>query len=230
MGSTRDYYEAIKDFQTRRDQIDREYLTRRDQLRDAAGSKYYDDGMQEARKQREEATEAAKNACRNAIKEATHRMRSNLQARKITPPTAEQLAILQTLKLRESVTEAELEHAAASMGGNSLAIGVIAEISRRNGYIRSYSGYCKEFPDGEALAIIENLTAGAERIMDSPAQRGALAAAKYHAEHYGAAQDPDDLPRAMPFADRESCISDLGSGGFGMDRSTIEGFSEAVDW
>ena len=230
MGRTRDFYEAVRDFQIRRDQIDREFFEKRDALADAAGSKMYVDGMAKARRERQEGTEAAKAELRKSVKRITDSMRENLSHRKLTPPTAEQLAVLEALKMRDTVSEAELVHAAASMDGNSLCIGVLADIAKKNGYTHTYSSYCREFPEAACCRVISNLAAGAERLTETAASQAAFLAAKHHVEHYGGEFDPDSLPRTKPYENVEDCIAGLGSGLDVLDAKAVQAFADAVDW
>ena len=50
-----------------------------------------------------------------------------------TPPTAEQLRLLEVLRVRERLTEAEVESAAEQLSGNDLCMGALEEIVSRSG-------------------------------------------------------------------------------------------------
>ena len=222
------FFLELSNFQKKREEVEREYFARKEQLKTAIGSQMYDDGMEEARKQRDEKIEKLQKECRKEVARITQQMRENVRNRKLTPPTQEQLAILEALKMRDSVTVSELEHAAMSMDGNPLCISVLADISHKQGFPNSFSRWSKEYLEGEALKTIDQLENGANMVIESPIRHGALAAAKFNRDHNGVDFDPDDLPREKPFEYTENCIQALGFP-FGASWDQVKAFCDAVD-
>jgi len=67
-------------------------------------------------------------------------MQKAAQSRPITPPTQEQVNILQLLKMKEHVSRDELEHAAHSMRDCSLALSILEEIAGKHDILGFHAG------------------------------------------------------------------------------------------
>lgn len=139
MTNTQRYTRAIIRFQDARNSAQAEYEEHAAELERYKGSKFYEDELAKAKAGLDARIAEARQECTTSVNNALEAMRKALQNRKLKPPTQEQLAILQALKMRETITQDELDQAAQSMGGNGLALGVVQEIARKQGIFRGYA-------------------------------------------------------------------------------------------
>lgn len=192
-------------------------------LKPMAGSEFYRKELKAAREKRTATVEAAQVAARTTTRELFAQMRQNAARIHSDPPTPEMLAILQALQMRESITAAELEDAAAAMSGNSVALAVIDDLSRKNGRITNYasavSGNSRQAVEG-IIAELERETA---KILDDPVgvAPAALLYARQQKMMFNRDLAADDLPRVKTYSDEFELLQDLGVGDF-------DKFTEAV--
>lgn len=193
-------------------------------LKPMEGSEYYRKELESARSKRTATVEAAQTAARAATREIISAMRQNAARIHSDPPTPEQLAILQTLQMRENITSAELQEAATAMEGNSLGLAVIDDLSRKNGRITNYaSAMSTKLSRQAAESIIGDMQRETEKILADPV--GVAPQARIYADMrrmmYNEIVDDDTLPRAQRYADEFELLQDLGVGDF-------DKFTEAV--
>ena len=105
--------------------------------------------------------------------------------RGVTPPTADQLAILQALKMRDTVTEKELARAANSCADNAMCISVINELAKKNGIIRGFHCTAKELSTETADRFIKDLQDFLPDFMAHDTSKAARIAADHNARLYG---------------------------------------------
>lgn len=80
-----------------------------------------------------------------------------------TPPSAEQLRLLELLRMRETLTDAEVASAAEQLSGNDLAFGALEEIVNRSGQpfgaaMRSHKSTARRRSD--ALSVLRDRANG----------------------------------------------------------------------
>lgn len=80
-----------------------------------------------------EALEAAREVAAPKFNKALEGMRANIAKPDMTPPTAEQLATLQLLELRDNIEADEVEAAAQLMGNNDTALRTLRDVLMRKG-------------------------------------------------------------------------------------------------
>lgn len=85
--------------------------------------------------------EAARAVARPAFKAAIDGMKDHIAAPDMRPPTAEQLAMLQALDMRDEIDAGEIEAAARLMGSNDLALRTLRDVLMRKG--RTLPSTCK---------------------------------------------------------------------------------------
>lgn len=89
--------------------------------------------IETARADYEAALEAARAIARPKFARAIEGMRGRVAPSDMTAPTAEQLALLQMLDLRDGIEAGEVESAARAMGGNDAALRTLRDILLRKG-------------------------------------------------------------------------------------------------
>ena len=214
MTNTEYLFNAMRKFQDARSTARAEYLATMKKYASAQGSPYYTEQQEKAAKTRREAVEAAKADALGTVNNALSCMRSTSSKRGMTPPTEEQLRILQMLKMRKTVSPAELQAAANSMDGNGAALQVIQEIAQEQGHTpRSYVSMSTDgLPAAAAQTAIDSLAKSCGSILaDSVgANKGARLSAEHSARIHGTEFNPDDLPQEAPWAnEREFYASAL---------------------
>ena len=221
------FYTRAKEYQGKRAAIVDEYEKRMKALEDAKGSKYFTDEAKKAEDKRDEALTALKDEYNGYFNIAFDAMRKANAARKMTPPTEEELRTLQLLKMKEKPTEAELAAAANTLKGNVTCLSVLTEIAHNAGYMRGYMGYSetKEMPVEEAEAAIKGLASSVRDFMDYDTPRAARVAQNHHETLYGVNPNATPLPKRPLFEDKAGCFYEVTR----MGGDSLEAFKNAVD-
>ncbi len=202
MNRTEILYSAMKDFTDAQRAARDEYMKTMQPLETAKGSAFYADAREKADNARREAVEAAKKKAADTVDVMLASMRKANSARKLPAPTTEQLNLLQTLKMRKSVTSEELEAAAHTMDGNGAGLAVLQEIAQENGHI--FQHFTEQSKDGLPIAegerAINSLLAACRRVLNGDgSSRAASLAARRNARMNGVEYNPDDLLQEAPY-------------------------------
>lgn len=91
--------------------------------------------IERAKADYEAALESARGAARPRFARAIEGMKGRIAAPDMQPPTAEQLATLQMLELRDDIEAGEIEAAAKVMGNNDAALRTLRDVLQRKGKI-----------------------------------------------------------------------------------------------
>ena len=141
MKNTERFYNNVRWYLGNVGKIDSEYneaMSRAKQYEGSAGGRALVDN---ATATRDAALKAEKEATFKAIREITASMRENTRARKITPPTTEQVNLLTVLKMRgDSLTADEIKQAANNMSDCPAALAVLSDIARDRGLVVGLKG------------------------------------------------------------------------------------------
>lgn len=192
-------YNAMKEFCDTRTAARAEYLKTMQELDGAQGSQYYADRQAAAWKTRTDTVAAADAKCRQSIGGTFETMHRLNRARKMEPPTEEQLRLLQMLKMRETVGEADLMQAANTLADNPAALAVLNDIGKKHGNYYDYSARAAEYTISEGDTAISRLAEKCYELMKSGASPARLYASTAHARRYGGQVDEDALPQVPPF-------------------------------
>ena len=138
-------YTAMKEFCDTRAAARAEFLKTMQELDGAQGTQYYADRQGAAWKTRTDKVAAADAKCRESIKGTFETMHRVNRARKMEPPTEEQLRLLQMLKMRETVGEDDLLQAANTLADNPAALAVLNDIGKKHGSYYDYSERATEY-------------------------------------------------------------------------------------
>ena len=229
------FYTRAKEYQDKRKGIIDAYDQKIEKLEKAKGSQLYTEETQKAEKEKNDALDALKSEYREYFNISLSAMSDANSARGLTPPTQEQLAILQVLKMRDIPTESEqlkafqkeLDRAANACADNAMAISVINDIAKKGGLLRGYHTTAHEMSVDDADRFIDNIRSALGDFMEHDTSRAARVAADYHAQHYGTTGDERPLPKRALFEDKAGCFSELTHGYLTGDGLAM--FSAAVD-
>lgn len=216
-------YIEMRDYQNERQKIESWYRSKLKQLEAAKGSKYFEQETEKAAKEKEQALEELEAKTWPEVVEALKAMRERNGKRPLKAPTAEQLALLQALKLRENVTADELDKAANSLEGNETALFVLSDIARANGILKAYHG--TELSIGGVDRLIDGLKAAAVDFMRTDKTRAARAASAYYDRMYGKGIEDDSMATVPIFESKEEFYSNIA----GMDLEAQAAFFAAID-
>lgn len=221
------FYSRAKEYQSKRKDIMDTYESTLAKLEKAKGSQLYTEETEKAAKTRDAALQALQSEYREYFRISLDAMADANGKRGIAAPTAEQLSILQALKMRDTVSQKELDRAANSCKDNALAISVINEIAKKNGFIRGYHTESGEMSVEDADKVINDLKAALPDFMAHDTSRAARIVAEHNARMYGATGEERPLAKRPLFEDKASCFNQLLP--FGMSEATYNGFCAAVD-
>lgn len=221
------FYTRAKEYQDKRKGIVDEYEARLLSLEDAKGSKYYTDEVKKAEDKKDEALKALKEEYGGYFNIHLEAMSKANAARKMTPPTEEELRTLQLLKMKDKPTEAELQAAANTLKGNATCLSVLTEIAHNAGYLRGYNNYSenKEMPVEVAEGTIKGIASSVREFMDYDTPRAARIAREHNERFYGATPDAPALPKRPLFEDKKGCYYEV----CGLSGDSLTAFCNAVD-
>lgn len=197
MTNTEYLYNAMKRFTEVRAAAREAYIQTMKPYESAKGSSFYTEQQEKALKIRNDTVEAAKAECIKTVDNALSLMRRTNNNRPMTAPTEEQLRILQMLKMRKTVTPAELQTAANAMNGNGSALAVIQEIAREQKCVtHNFTAMSTDgLPASAAEDAIKSLQGACADILESSVTIARRIASEHHARMYGGNVAPDDLPQ-----------------------------------
>lgn len=143
-----------------------------------------------------------------------------------TPPSDEQLRLLQLLQMRESLTEAEVESSAEQLAGNELAMGALVELVNKSGQ-----------PLGNALQPHKSVVQRRREALDVLRDRavglsawGGGDADETVAEYYEVKRNGGRMPRHTFSAAHVARLQDVGTMSTGeLVRALIDGTGVSYD-
>ena len=228
------FFIKAKDFQNKRKEIMDTYETRAAQLEDARGSKYFTDEMKKATDTRDNALSELKSEYRESFRIALDGMSKANGSRGTTPPTQEQLAILQVLQMRGVVDEPQraafqkdLDRAANTCADNAMCISVLNDIARKNGFMRGYHSTAKEMSVEDADRMIKDLQAALPDFMEYDTKKAARIAQEHNARLYGTTGNERPLPKRELFDSKTDCYAEFTHGM--LSGEALTAFCAAVD-
>lgn len=103
------------------------------ELEPMKGSKHYIERCEELTTERDNAIRNLQSEFRNEFSLTISGMRASVITRPATPPSSDQIAILQALNMRNRISIEDLEMAEQSMTGNDLALSTLQDIAVAKG-------------------------------------------------------------------------------------------------
>jgi len=220
-------YTRMKQFQDKRKAVMDEYEKRLEWLEDKKGSPFYEKETQQAKNKRDEALQELQGEYRGYLNIAMEAMTKASGRRTIEPPTEEDLRIIQALKMRDTIGEAELTMIANSVKGSLLCLDIVQEVARKNGILKSYSGLY----EGKKLSpefLKEKLDFLGDSLNDFilyDTSRAARIGAEFVERHHGYTKDERELAKRPLFENKEDFFKQFAW----ISGDTLEGFLDAVD-
>ena len=223
VSNTEAFYTVAKKFQDQRADMVSKYTQKLNSMAPYRGSVGYDREVSALTKKHEEALEALRGECRKDLRVVLAGMEKAIEKRKINPPSNDALSLIHLLKMRERVTEEELDRVAVMLKDNSIAMGVIQEIAHDNGILRNYTSLCNEMSSKAALDVVQGVRKSLEDWLLYDTSKAGRMAAEYNSMHHGT--PVGDLPKRPLFNNMSECFSMLA----GLDADKMKLFSEIVN-
>lgn len=221
--NTEAFYARAKQYQDKRAQLVSDYEKKLESLKKYEGSQGYQEDLEKTQKAHTEALTALQDEYRQSLRTILKGMSDAIGRRKVNPPTNEQLNLIHLLKMRDKVTQEELDRVAEMVKDNGIAMGVVQEIAHNNGIMRNYNAMCSEMSSSYAQSVVKGISDGLEDWLMYDTGRAGRLANKFYAEKYGSPER--ELPKRPLFEDMAGCFSDLA----GLDHEGLKLFSEVVD-
>lgn len=223
ISNTEAFYKVAKKFQDTRAKMVSEYDGKIKSMEPYKGSSGYDKEVAALKEKHEEGLKALQDESRKELWIIMDGMDKAIDKRKINPPTNEQLNLIHLLKMREKVTEEELDRVAEMVRDNGIALGIVHEIAHENDIVKNYTSLCTEMSSQMAHDVIKGMRAGLEDwILYDTGKAGRLAN-KYHKELYGTPEMV--LPKRPMFSTEEDCFMELA----GLSPEHLKLFSKIVN-
>jgi len=225
MTNTETLFHHAYEFQNKRSWIISEYETKVAGLERARGSQYYTDSVNAAQEARNAALSKLKQEYSERFSDTLKTMLSANSSRGVSAPTTEELNIIQALKMRDSITQAELDAAAVSLKKSPLCLSILSEMAQKNGFARGYLNYAevREMPVNETEALLKGLAAELSDFIDHDTTK----AARLYAAHQAAinGMDTPQLAKRSRFEDKTGFYNQIA----GLSGDTLKAFCAAVD-
>ncbi len=129
---TTHYFNAVCEHRAGLNGINAKYDADLTKIEQYKGSEGYEKDKADIEKRRKEALAAFREKQAKAFESILDGMRTSAQSRTMTPPTPEQLALLQALKMRDKIGRDELEQAARTLKDCAVGLSVLDEIADKN--------------------------------------------------------------------------------------------------
>lgn len=218
--------DVLKEFQDARMIVTEEHEKKILELQEYVGSKFYGKAV----KAEETAfAEKLESMIQNAVSELRpiyEEMRENIDNRTISPPTEEQLRLLQAATLKESLSSDELERLAKSVSDNAFCVGIVAGLARKNqvapGHILKMG---RELSNEAAVEMMDGMTRDITDFLRYDTSRAARVSQGYYARNYGSQIPSEGLAKRARFHNTDECFLSV----CGWDTDTQALFQKAVD-
>lgn len=210
MNRPKQFFDEIATFRKTLRTINSEYQTGLVKIERLKGSAAYDEEKKKLDENHSTSVKAAQDQAAKGLSKILSEMRTAATSKPMTAPTPEAMAILQTLKMRNSISADELRQAALSVEESALALSVLDEIAQAQGYHGLHFG--KESTDS-IMKHIDELSRNAQKIcrLTSVDQKKELVSqSRPYSENYDpAALELFSVDR--DFKSVEDCLAWLGS-------------------
>lgn len=186
MTNTEYFYQTAADYRKSLREIWRTYDATVARLKPYEGSEGHKADMDKAAATRQQQIKDLQRTTLDTFGRIVNRMREAATSRSMTPPTADELALLQALKMREKISRDELQQARRTLKDSPVSLAVLDEICDKMGYHGLQGG---ALSTSGILQHIDNLQDAARRIcsLDKPDSRPEMvrAASPYNTEYVG---------------------------------------------
>lgn len=135
MKNTQRYHQFIRDFRKAASMANEKFDPAYKDLERYRDSEYYQEDKAKIDKARKELLDEVRQGAKKELNAIVDDMRRTYESKPSKAPTAEQLAILQALKMRDSVSKDELREALNAVKGCPLAERVVGEVAAKHQHI-----------------------------------------------------------------------------------------------
>lgn len=135
MKNTQRYHQFIRDFRKAVSMANEKFDPAYKDLERYRDSEYYQEDKAKIDKARKELLDEVRQGAKKELNAIVDDMRRTYESKPSKAPTAEQLAILQALKMRDSVSKDELREALNAVKGCPLAERVVGEVAAKHQHI-----------------------------------------------------------------------------------------------
>lgn len=180
MDNVKRYYETARDYRKGLREAWGAYEEKHEELQGFQGTDRYRDDLAKAQDERDARIRALQDQARTGFNSILAAMRTNIANAPMTAPTAEQMAILQALQMRESVDVDELRKAGEQLKGVDVAVKALDEIGAKHGHMHAVD----EFMGATARAerAVDELTRSAQQMVTLTRPDGLEA--RHRARHF----------------------------------------------
>ncbi len=162
MTNTERFFKNIVWFREELSEIDERYKPKYDRLERFEDSQHYAGDKADLDKQRAVEVDALRRETLARINTVVDDMTQTYMERPSSAPTQEQLALLQALKMRETISRDELREAANALKECPVGERVLEEIARKNGHAMAISN---ELSGDEVRKHLQSLRNSAEHMI-----------------------------------------------------------------
>lgn len=222
MSNTDRLYTILKGFQDSRKEVTDTFDKRMKEIESTKGSEYYRSESHKAEQKQRNDLEQLCSKYGKQIDSVLADMRDKNANRPMIPPTDEQLRILNILKLKDKISNAELDAAAVSCADCPVALSVVNELAFKNGRLQSYKGTSNEISIDDGKQAIDSLLKDIRSFLQYDTESASRHYADYMDRHYSVKIDAN---KRKLFDNKEDCYSEVA----GLSGDSLKAFENAVD-
>ena len=223
MTNTALFYAKMREFQDKRSGLVRNYESAVRDLSRYEGSSGYSEDLKALTDKFEADKKALVDEYSPGINLALGGMMDCIGKRKIKAPTAEQINLLNVLKMKRKVTTEELERTAEAVRDCPLALSLVTEIGQDHGLICSFSHLNPEMSSSTATELVLALRDNTRDFLNYDTSKAARLAKDFHERFYGPTDQ--ELPKRESFEDKEGCFRLMS----GLEGESLTAFCGIVD-
>jgi len=213
-------FDSLRSFDNRRRNNRNIYLEYVESQERYKGSKAYEENIAAAAAKRKASDDEARKAAEETISDCLRKMQENAGHIALEAPTADMVAILQTLSMRSienKPSRVMLDMAAQSMKNNLLALSTLDSIADKfypktnlkgvpvdDRFHHDYTALATGISSEQVDKIIRDIADGAKEILASPVKSVFIEHARKRQAAYGNSFSEDDLPQREPLTDERA--------------------------
>lgn len=169
MKNTQRYHQFIRDFRKAVSMANEKFDPAYKDLERYRDSEYYQEDKAKIDKARKQLLDEVRQDAKKELNAIVDDMRRTYEQKPSKAPTAEQLAILQALKMRDSVSKDELREALNAVKGCPLAERVVGELAAKHHHVL---GMERELTSDTVRRSLDSLRLNGERLISKLEQPG----------------------------------------------------------
>lgn len=224
ISNTKAFYNKAMEYQTKRGKLVDEHEKKVKQMEPYKGSQGYDDYMEEYEKKFDAEYATLQSEYERSLNTILDGMEHNINKRGMKAPTAEQVNLINMLKMKENITEQDCDRVANMVSDNPIALDVVQEVAHKHGISKPYASMCKEMSNKAATNVVN----GIRHDLNDWIKFDTSYASRYFSDHYTKMYGDDGqnhLFKRKPFEDEDGCYKELA----GISGDQLKLFADAVN-